>query len=303
MDSLSIAIQLTFKDFLNFQFGHLKKRMMPFLVFFILMLAISFLGVFTSDNSFIDWISPIAGCLGFPLIFIGLIYFNSKRTFNTDSFLRKEHTYNFSKERLRITSENSDLIIEWNDIYKFTTTKQYLLIYLSPQKAFILPKHFFKDDEQAFILSLLKSEIKPKKNYSLFFNLGLYIFLIIMLLYVFGVFSPTSTNYLNKAYEAENKGNYKEAIECFNKAIEENPKLVEAYLHRGYSKSQLGDIKGYLEDCNKAIEANDNYAEAYKIRAILKQEFNDSTGACEDFKKAISLGDKKSIDLSKGYCN
>ncbi|MFI5142240.1 MAG: hypothetical protein ACHQII_07785, partial [Bacteroidia bacterium] len=94
MKSLSVAIQISFKDFLNFQFNHLRKRMMPFLVFFVLMFIVCLYGIFAFNTAtIIEWLSPMVICLIFPLILVCAIYFISKNSFNTDSFLRKEHVY------------------------------------------------------------------------------------------------------------------------------------------------------------------------------------------------------------------
>lgn len=144
MDSLHVAIQLTFKDFLNFQLGHVRKRIMPFLVFFAVIFIVCMFGIFVFDSAtIIEWVSPMAICLIFPFLFVALIYFISKKSFNSDSFLRKEHIYIFSKEKLKVTTENSDLNVAWNDIYNYKITKHSFLIYLSSQKALIMPKRFF----------------------------------------------------------------------------------------------------------------------------------------------------------------
>ena len=305
MESLNVAIQISFKDFLNFQLIHLRKRMLPFLIILALMLISSLYSFFFLDSATItEWMSPMIIFLIFPSAFFCLIYFNAKKSFNSDSFIRKEHVYNFSKEKLRVTTENSDLNLDWKDIYRYFNTKHNFIVYLSPQKALIIPKRFLQDAEQNFVLSLFQSEIKPKKDRSSFIRIGIYaIIIIVVALSYSSIFTTSATEYFNKGYDAENEGKYKEAIEEFNKALDKNPKMVQIYLHRGYSKSQLGDTLGYLNDCNKAIEINNNFAEAYRYRAYIKYQLGDSTGMCQDFQKAKSLGDKEAIKDLEQYCN
>ena len=56
---------------------------------------------------------------------------------------------------------------------------------------------------------------------------------------------------------------YYAAVTEFDKALEINPKFVEALLQRGKAKFQLNDEYGALTDINKAIELKSNYGEAY----------------------------------------
>lgn len=63
----------------------------------------------------------------------------------------------------------------------------------------------------------------------------------------------TAEQYYDLAYDLEEKGEYKRAIEFLNKAIEKKPKFRPALLNRGADKSALEDYKGAIKDYEKII--------------------------------------------------
>ena len=81
----------------------------------------------------------------------------------------------------------------------------------------------------------------------------------------------------------------KSALVDYDKAIELNPKNSAAYSNRGISKSELGDKEGAIKDCDRAIELNPKNSEVYSNRGIVKSESGDDEGAIEDYDRAIEL--------------
>ena len=101
-----------------------------------------------------------------------------------------------------------------------------------------------------------------------------------------------STNveaYNNRGLAKANMGNNPEAIVDYNKAIAIDPKYEKAYNNRGLAKANMGDNLKAIEDYNKAISINPNYAEAYCNRGIAKANMGDNPKALEDYNKAISI--------------
>ena len=49
-------------------------------------------------------------------------------------------------------------------------------------------------------------------------------------------------------------GEFKDAIDEYNKAIRIDPEHYRSYDHRGRAKYELGDAEGYLEDARKAFD-------------------------------------------------
>ncbi len=105
--------------------------------------------------------------------------------------------------------------------------------------------------------------------------------------------------YLQSGDAENSSGDYKEAIEDYNRAIEIDPKYAETYCNRGVARYHLGDKQGALKDLNKAIELNQRYAVSYYNRGIVKNNLGDKQGAIEDLNKAGELGLKQAYDMIK----
>jgi tetratricopeptide (TPR) repeat protein len=91
--------------------------------------------------------------------------------------------------------------------------------------------------------------------------------------------AKTDSNALGLAeYEA---GNYEEAIEHYNKAIESDPNNAEVYHNRGLAYFKLGKmgwgdvevVAKAIPDYTKAIELNPGYADAYYHRGLAYEQF------------------------------
>ena len=65
-----------------------------------------------------------------------------------------------------------------------------------------------------------------------------------------------------------NLGNFRQAIEDCDKAIELNPKLAEAYFNRALAYGNLGNHRQAIKDYDRAIELNPGYEAAHRNRAI-----------------------------------
>ncbi|OVE81339.1 hypothetical protein BVY03_03910 [bacterium K02(2017)] len=63
--------------------------------------------------------------------------------------------------------------------------------------------------------------------------------------------------------------NYKLAIKDYNKAIQINPRVIEAYYNRGNAKLKLKDYTGALVDYNDIINISPNYTDAYINKAYI----------------------------------
>jgi tetratricopeptide (TPR) repeat protein len=81
-------------------------------------------------------------------------------------------------------------------------------------------------------------------------------------------------------------GNYKQAIEDLNKAIEIEPGYADAYYNRGIAYKGLGNYKEAIEDFDRAIEIRPGFAEAYIKRGLAYTMLGNSKQAIEDFTRA-----------------
>ena len=101
-------------------------------------------------------------------------------------------------------------------------------------------------------------------------------------------------------------GEYAEAIEDFNKAVELKSHLASNYFNRGKAQFNLGKYTEAVEDFDKAINRKQgatlqgaDFAEAYYNRGRANYELGNHKKALENFDKAIELKD----DFAEVYHN
>ncbi|MFQ6121285.1 MAG: tetratricopeptide repeat protein, partial [Methanosarcinales archaeon] len=85
------------------------------------------------------------------------------------------------------------------------------------------------------------------------------------------------------------KGKSKEAIECYDKALELNPEYAKAYNNRGNAYYYKGELDLAIEDYNKAIKLNPDLAEAYNNRGNAYYNISDVFNCANDIGKSAFL--------------
>ena len=96
--------------------------------------------------------------------------------------------------------------------------------------------------------------------------------------------------YKNRGYAYATKGDFERAAVDFTKAIEINPKDVNAYNNRGYTYEARGDFEHAAADFTKAIEIDPENADAYINRCWLRATANrDLTLAFADCDTGLRL--------------
>ena len=98
----------------------------------------------------------------------------------------------------------------------------------------------------------------------------------------------SADEYYNQAFEYEEKGDLKKAIELLDKSIEKQSNFRPALLNRGYYKTELGNLNGGIIDYKKILEFDsDNTLALYNI-GINYQELEKPKKAIEYFTKALN---------------
>ena len=89
---------------------------------------------------------------------------------------------------------------------------------------------------------------------------------------------------------------YKEAIKDYDKAIELNPNNEKAYYNKGLTKTKLKLYEESVECYNKAIDLNQEYYKAYFNRYISQYNLKEYEKAIKDYKKLIDVLRNKLIE-------
>lgn len=85
------------------------------------------------------------------------------------------------------------------------------------------------------------------------------------------------------------KGQYKEAVESFNFALDRNPRNSDIYFARGLSRGFLDNHIGAIADLTRAIKLDENQPNYYFYRAYFKSLYGNNRGSIDDFSRAIDL--------------
>ena len=101
-------------------------------------------------------------------------------------------------------------------------------------------------------------------------------------------------NFLFRAMSKEALGNFTEAVDDFNIAIDLDPKNANIYIERATLKNKLKDYSGAINDYNKAHELNPNAADShYRSAGELAERSAEQSEILDELNIAIALESNK----------
>ncbi|MBO9703793.1 MAG: tetratricopeptide repeat protein [Sporocytophaga sp.] len=103
---------------------------------------------------------------------------------------------------------------------------------------------------------------------------------------------PSDVAYNNRGVEFNKSGEYKLAIEDFNKALELNPTHKEAYNNLGVALANLGKNKEAISAYDKALKIHPNYVNALYNRGNSYAKLNQANTALNDYDQVLMLDPK-----------
>jgi len=101
-----------------------------------------------------------------------------------------------------------------------------------------------------------------------------------------------ANNYFYKGYNADENGNYLDAINYYTKFINLFPDKTAGYYNRGIAYGNLKEYNKAISDFNRAIEINPEDADAYFQRGNVYKNLLDYSKAISDYNKAIEINPK-----------
>ena len=101
-------------------------------------------------------------------------------------------------------------------------------------------------------------------------------------------FPKTALDYYNRALRYTQDKEYRQAIDDYSKAVEINPRFVDAYLKRCEMRYKMGDNKGVLSDCQEVLKIDPTVAKAYYYQGRARYSLGYSDPAIESYSSAIS---------------
>ncbi|WP_017295451.1 serine protease [Geminocystis herdmanii] len=95
--------------------------------------------------------------------------------------------------------------------------------------------------------------------------------------------------YLNRAKDYYEQGEYEKAIDEYNQALKINPNFAESYFYRGSTYGTINKYDNAISDLNQALKINPTFAHAYLSRGIIYANQQQYTKAISDLNEALKI--------------
>jgi YcxB-like protein len=173
---VSVSGTLTSKEYKKFSSFHTNKWVMWFVIStYILFFSLLSYILYSPGDIFnfgemasLLFVSSTVSILIALLFFLyakGIIRFKAAREYKSDHLIKNEITYTFSENGINQKRGKSINYIDWNEIVFIKEYSPMFLIYVSKNKAIVLPKRFFESDEQIKIFkNMIKENVPLEKN-------------------------------------------------------------------------------------------------------------------------------------------
>jgi tetratricopeptide (TPR) repeat protein len=297
---LKFTIQLTKKDFLNFQWSHsgfLRSRKWLILLFvFIVAPYILIEGFSLTSFSVISFslFIPFLVLAGLFLLVYFLTIYRSKAAFKNDSFINQPYDLIINDDGMSIQAYRSNTDPGWDDIYRYLVNKHGVYIYISDLKAILIPARYLTIEDKASLLEILKARVdtsryaqQKKKNTSL----RIIYYVVILGIVLFIVFKDCGSDHkASEARQLKQTENYAGAKKIYSELIASDPDNPDYYLERADCEIRLMESGFAVLDCEKAIHLDPHSGKAYYYYAFALYNNQQYDAACEAVTRSIKLG-------------
>jgi hypothetical protein len=173
---LSVSGTLTSKEYKKFSSFHTGKWIIWFVIstYILFFSLLSYLlynpgDIFNfGEMASLLFVSSTLSVLISLLFFLyakGVIRIKAGREYKSDHLIKNEITYTFSEDGINQKRGRSINYIEWNQIVSIKEYPPMFLIYVSKNKAMVVPKRFFEcDEERKLFKKIIKENVTSEKN-------------------------------------------------------------------------------------------------------------------------------------------
>ncbi len=163
-------MELTFKDYLGFNYHFMRKRtiIFPIAVIIIMTLIIVLQGV---TGYGIGWPAVFSSrlivyyviILLLPLLSILVLRIAAKKQYESSKLMKSENEIIINETGVSQSNKFGYTSIEWADLNKVEESKSAFYIYIAKRQAFVLPKRILDSGEGDTVRTLISKYMAPNK--------------------------------------------------------------------------------------------------------------------------------------------
>jgi energy-coupling factor transporter transmembrane protein EcfT len=309
---IKLHVQLTEKEYLKFQTDHIsalasKKWWIYIAIVMTILLFVNIHGYL--ENGFAG--VSLTSFLPFLVFGVIIIFFTFsykakvKSSFKSDTTLQHPMDIIINNEGVVINAYRANTNPLWEEIYRYSITKNTIYIYTAENKSVIIPKRVFENENDLnTVVELLKNKVDlskyKKQSNKIKYRSWLVPFALVGFILIYVFFGNSDGNQkLNEAWTYEKNGDYKNAIKLYSELILSNPDDMSYYLSRANCEISLGLLNESINDCEIAIKQNPANGRAYYYLAYALYDKGEYDKACKAINKSIEIGYTKQDD---GLC-
>ncbi|MEO8149842.1 MAG: YcxB family protein [Bacteroidia bacterium] len=151
MTHITVKSRIPFKAYFKYIFRENFYKPLPVIIFFfalvnLFLLLNYFLRLFYFNLTF-PWVQMTL----VPLILVVIpvyFYFNNRSYYNNNKELREYKIFEFTQDDVRISNNNSTVLIDWQNFYKIEESQEFLILFFDHATAYFVLKSDFTDVEQ-----------------------------------------------------------------------------------------------------------------------------------------------------------
>ena len=152
-DKIEVRVKLEYQDLKKFgirqYYSGITGKLITFLgIIALIMLPFEIIPSYQEIGvmSFVSYFPSMIIVILFLVVMPITIKFKYKKLLTSDKFIREEQTYTFSKSGFIVCSDSTKFSYKWDEVYKAISANQNIVIFISKNKALIIPLRIFEVD-------------------------------------------------------------------------------------------------------------------------------------------------------------
>lgn len=165
-NTFTIESTLSLKDYKTFITYHQRISMLVRALLILAVLLYVGLDTWPTSPLFVGIISLVLSLLG-VVIMLKILHNQGRKEYESDQTVKNSILYVFNSEGVQQKKQKSNSYYKWTDINHVYERKEQFNLYVSKNKAIILPKRYFKSIEEIDLFKTILNENLNKEQFKI----------------------------------------------------------------------------------------------------------------------------------------